>query len=434
MAYEDFTTYTEVDPSSQVTVDSATSVSWSDMDRIQDTYVYIDKGAAYFDTDYIHRFEFQFSDRNDTPSMEAWALSNNLGSHQDHIDGGWDRTYFLIHNNAAYLRYMKDGAVDDGDNTGALDDGVQYYVTITYDASRQEVVSYIRTASHVGPIVDVLAIQPSVDENYQYLYVICSNGTGAAGTSDGSVQNLDLMEDSVSPYEDFTTYTTTDPTNFLVVTPTRIDGTLVNRNETFHVYKDFTAGYFSSDFVHEFETMTRSYLPDHLGFTSRWMMSNSIGDYIDNRAGDTVAISQYYTNAPSVITYLDIYSGGVEIDGDSYVGTTDILYYITVDRDYDGGANSRGQYTVYIRTGSHEGVLVDTIVVDQAAAGVRDFRYLYGFASVDTASNQELSSYVQNLDINEVTATARPDFELFKHQLLRLTKKTGNTRNFKLGV
>ena len=48
MAVEDFTTYTEVDPNSRITV-SSTKVTWASVQRDEDAYVYKDKGVNYFD-------------------------------------------------------------------------------------------------------------------------------------------------------------------------------------------------------------------------------------------------------------------------------------------------------------------------------------------------------------------------------------------------
>ncbi len=80
---------------------------------------------------------------------------------------------------------------------------------------------------------------------------------------------------------------------------------------------------------------------------------------------------------------------------DEFNHTTGTTYYCTVVRTY-----STNVYTMYVRTGSHVGTLVDTLVVTAAAA--YDFRYCYGAQSLDVGTGT-IDGFIQNLNLNEAS-------------------------------
>ena len=61
MALEDFTTYTEVDTAGRLTVTSDT-ITIENLDRDEDSYIYADKGADFFDGDYEHLLQLGVSE------------------------------------------------------------------------------------------------------------------------------------------------------------------------------------------------------------------------------------------------------------------------------------------------------------------------------------------------------------------------------------
>lgn len=86
MATENFTTYTEVDPNSRITV-SASKIDFN-LSRKEDAYVYKDFGAGFFgDFDILGEFEFTSGNAtNETFLSTMWnavddflALQNNAG-------------------------------------------------------------------------------------------------------------------------------------------------------------------------------------------------------------------------------------------------------------------------------------------------------------------------------------------------------------------
>lgn len=205
------------------------------------------------------------------------------------------------------------------------------------------------------------------------------------------------------PYEDYTAATEADASGrFNVDSATKITYTAVVRNETGHfIYWDKTAGHFSGDFTHLVE--------NYLDVTHRycaviaWAISNNVDDY-QSHIDDSLD-GVFLQNAAPTVTGNQFIWKVVE-DGNltqDFTGTIayQTLYFLTLDRDDDGGANSTGRYTCYVRTGSHEGDLVDTLVVDSAVGEQNDYRYLYAVAESADYTNAEGFGYVQNLDLQE---------------------------------
>ena len=52
-ALQNFTTFTEVDPNTRISK-TATRVTWTDITKPEDAYVYKDMTADYFDGDFTH--------------------------------------------------------------------------------------------------------------------------------------------------------------------------------------------------------------------------------------------------------------------------------------------------------------------------------------------------------------------------------------------
>lgn len=86
--YEDFTTYTRVEPDAHITVVSPTEIT-HDAYRNETAYLYSDKGAAHFG-DFVHLVDVKvtniFNEIN--PRGIVWMLSNNLNDAQGILASG----------------------------------------------------------------------------------------------------------------------------------------------------------------------------------------------------------------------------------------------------------------------------------------------------------------------------------------------------------
>ena len=94
MALQDFTTWTEVDPNSHITVTS-TKITFNPLIRNEDAYVYKDYGAAFWSGDFSHDFTLKIDSgaNNVGGVIGGWLLANNIDDFKGLQDAGYD---FLV--------------------------------------------------------------------------------------------------------------------------------------------------------------------------------------------------------------------------------------------------------------------------------------------------------------------------------------------------
>lgn len=207
--------------------------------------------------------------------------------------------------------------------------------------------------------------------------------------------------------EDFTTYDEiADPDSDLTITSSKI--TVVDNDEDDGgTYRgdDKDAGHFDGDFTHLVEVY-----PDDTSEGDSaliyWTVGQGGGGYWSEKSGDMITCFVYKGGANCTF-YCDAYNNGSRIGRDSGNLTWDTLYYVTVDRDDDGGGSSVGRMTITIRTGSHTGTIQDTLDVDLNEQV--DYRYIYGYSNAASGNTgRAVYGYVQNLDIQEAAAAGNP--------------------------
>lgn len=196
---EDFTTYTEVDPGSDLTV-TATKIDAVDMARGADTYVADDKGANHFDGDFEHLFEF-YMDSADKSSISpsVWAMANLADSAQDLFDGGNDSYKIAVFTPAIpnISLYEIDFPTLYFDTSVNLAYDTLYYVTVKRDesiGSFGQLQCFIYDDAGRTSLVDTLALTLHTDlKDFRWVYGTQNEGTGS-GEFTGFVQNLNLQE------------------------------------------------------------------------------------------------------------------------------------------------------------------------------------------------------------------------------------------------
>jgi len=207
-------------------------------------------------------------------------------------------------------------------------------------------------------------------------------------------------------YENFSSYTEVDEGTNVTVATNKVSWVDLDRDETSYLYKDKGANYFDGDFTHQFECQCSGRDAGNPLF-AYWVLANDIGNLktLVDAAVDYIEFHYRYDDTNGNLFHLYVVQGGVGITYDTYDGPTDnTTYYITIERDDDGGANGTGQIKAYIRTGSHSGTLVDTLSADCAAGEQNDYRYIYALCSYDTASaGEDASGYTERLDLTPNT-------------------------------
>ena len=210
--------------------------------------------------------------------------------------------------------------------------------------------------------------------------------------------------------ENFTGYTEVDPGDDVTVAENTITWVDFNtRNTDTYVYRDKSAAHFNGDFSHRFKLNITSMVFNALFYP--WLIANSIDDaqgLVSAGDKDFQGI-HLYENTGHYYIRLSIIENGVRND----TGLTEEIslatdYYITVERDDDGGANNTGQLTCRVYTTNYYGeagaVEVHTFTLDCKAGEQNDFRYLYATNSHNTgAANRLVSGTIDDLDLGEAS-------------------------------
>lgn len=205
-------------------------------------------------------------------------------------------------------------------------------------------------------------------------------------------------------YEDWTIFTEQDPGSTITIA----SGTQINcnsidtRNTDSLVYYDYGASFFNGDFIHKF----RVYATSSSGSTpyfAVWGLANTVDDFqgIDDASGDYQSVVLVGTS------YLQLRiceNGSVSLQNVGIGAST--MYYVTVERDDDGGVNSTGQLTLRVCTGNYYGesgyseLAGSPVTVDCAAGEQNDFQYLHSVATFNTGdTGRTIVASVYDLDI-----------------------------------
>jgi hypothetical protein len=197
------------------------------------------------------------------------------------------------------------------------------------------------------------------------------------------------------PYQDFTGYTKVDPNSEFTVTSTKVSADPFHYGKgQSYVYKDFGAGHFTN-YDHLFEVAVTDHSGTGNGYGHPvWMLQNVVCDeyYMVLAGEDAHGLYAQEWGASSIYFGLREYVNGSP-DADYSANIAEgTLYYIEMEREDTS-------LTCYIRTGSHEGSLFDTLYV---TVDSQSFRYLFVMQSSDYFGDSDwMSDYVQNLDIQE---------------------------------
>ncbi len=199
-------------------------------------------------------------------------------------------------------------------------------------------------------------------------------------------------------YENFLppNYTEEDPDSTITVSSTAITHANSKIESKSHVVADKGVDHFDEDFTHQFECL----IEDISGAASSlpfWAVANALGSgWLHIYTSTEIAF--FYATA--TLFRLRAYHSGLQdgLDSSAFGAISGTLYFITIIRDDDGGSGN-GSFTAYIRTGSHEGTLKDTLVINLASK--YNYRYLYGYISQGPGDASTADGFTRNLNINE---------------------------------
>jgi len=196
-----------------------------------------------------------------------------------------------------------------------------------------------------------------------------------------------------TPYEDFTTYTESDPGNDIDVSVTNLSFTNMERATNTFIQKDFTASYFNGDFTFKYEfNVTGRVGSGHMVFG----ITDKHGTFADQIGSDCTGIAIIFNTNDDL--NLRSYEEGNLVGNVTQSGTGQLNthYYCVLERIYDSGGGD-SKYILTQATTAYEGPIIMTASVFLVQ---KNLRYLSPLTTQENNSG-DLSGYIKNLDIGD---------------------------------
>jgi hypothetical protein len=192
---EDYTTYTESDPTGEITV-TAPTITFTSLNTAAGGYVYYDYGAGYFDTSVEHDLEFSLNSSSDFfAQVTLWMLANGI----DTPTGlGSDLLAVTAYKNTGasatvdlYLEYPPTYSA----TIAGLALNTTYYLTIVRGATTLTVYVYTDAARATLLTSDSISVPGA--PTFRYVYGLSAYGPASAGNATGVVARLELGAHSI---------------------------------------------------------------------------------------------------------------------------------------------------------------------------------------------------------------------------------------------
>lgn len=180
--YEDFTTYTEVDQTGDITV-TASKITWTTMDRDRISYVYKDYEEDYFG-DFIIEWAAQITYSSSTGVTEHICVTNTIGVAAD-MNAADDGMITSTYGNSSNMVYRIWDYFNDNNDTWTV--GGTTVPLRYYRLTRAGTTLTLQVYSNSGrtTLVDTLILTCDTSLK-RYLYGMCSAGITPPSTPDQS--------------------------------------------------------------------------------------------------------------------------------------------------------------------------------------------------------------------------------------------------------
>lgn len=205
MAIENFTTYTEVDPNTRITVTATRVTGAPTLTRGESAYVYSDKGVGHFVGDFEHLVAIRCSAAvGEAAATVVWALGNSIGDFYERMAAGnglciWFNLYYATDPSPAIILEESYGLSSYRDDYKYAGYNIWYYLRIRRTGSILTCEIYSDAARTV--LIDTLSLVLHTVDSYRYVYAISSVTDAWMGSStlSADIENLDLQEVAPTP-------------------------------------------------------------------------------------------------------------------------------------------------------------------------------------------------------------------------------------------
>jgi len=191
MAYEDFTSYTESDPNSCITVTSSKVSVASAQKKYDQTYVYDDKGLDHFGATFTHEYKDTWSNFQQNELICVHGVANTVDDFT-----GWSEALFHQHRTYGpgqrlYVLTSK-GVGSDESSSQAF--GGEHYITLERTS---ETTAELRAYSDAEKtsLEETLSVNVTDGRRFRYVFVCnTEDHSWATYSSTFDLENLDLNE------------------------------------------------------------------------------------------------------------------------------------------------------------------------------------------------------------------------------------------------
>lgn len=192
MVYEDFDTYTQVDPNAHITVVGNNHIDFIYY-RNETAYIYKDFTVNHF-TDFEHLIINKISSIQHSANSQPWGMANALNDRKTLQDLGEDficcEMYYANPTYYYKINYF-DGVANTVDSTNLITLGTTYYLKVSRAVNVVTVRIY--TDSDRTILLDTLSINDGGNP-YQYLYGGLSYNSGHNLNANLDQDNYNLQE------------------------------------------------------------------------------------------------------------------------------------------------------------------------------------------------------------------------------------------------
>ena len=208
MAIENFTTYTEVDAGSKITK-TATRITFADLRRSEESYVYKDKTADYFDGDFTHLLTVNISAHTAGAEVAAvWVLANLVDDIRGiDIDSSGDALFLLVNNPSSpdevrlQLTELDGGTqYESAPAYYTIAKGASYYLKVVRDESvgtYGTLYCYIYSdAARTTLLTTLTSTLHTSKKDFRYVYPLSVWKGGSACLVSGYVEDLYISQSS----------------------------------------------------------------------------------------------------------------------------------------------------------------------------------------------------------------------------------------------
>lgn len=202
-AYEDFTSWTEVD-SGTILSQTATKSSFASMSCEEENYLYYDYTVDHFDGDFEHKFDYEPESISGEGMGYPWGMANELDDMYNLIENDKDQFAYVIYPADPLIRlYATENTATQYDSFLDGNAGEQWWVKIVRNETTEVLYAYIYNAPgwDSGDLQDTLVLGLNEKEDFRYLFApSCYNNGVADRLITGYVENLDIGEAVAAPF------------------------------------------------------------------------------------------------------------------------------------------------------------------------------------------------------------------------------------------